>query len=61
MLRGRVSTAATSGRASLIAAALAAEGESRIPSVEIVERGYARLVEPAVACPVERVGVSRAP
>jgi len=45
-LRGRVldSRDIRSGM-SLIAAALAAEGESRILSVEIVERGYARLVE----------------
>ncbi len=45
-LRGRVldSRDLRSGM-SLIAAALAAEGESRVLAVEIVERGYARLVE----------------
>ena len=45
-LRGRVldSRDLRSGM-SLIAAALAAEGESRVLAVEIVERGYARLVD----------------
>ena len=59
-LRGRVldSRDIRSGM-SLIAAALAADGESRILSVEIVERGYARLVERlrSLGATVERVGV----
>lgn len=58
-LRGRVLDARDlrSGMA-LIAAALAAEGESRITPLETVERGYASLVErlTSLGAQVERVG-----
>ncbi|MGQ0734590.1 MAG: UDP-N-acetylglucosamine 1-carboxyvinyltransferase [Acidobacteriota bacterium] len=42
----------------LIAAALAAEGQSRVDQLEVVERGYARLVErlEAMGARVSRVG-----
>jgi UDP-N-acetylglucosamine 1-carboxyvinyltransferase len=41
----------------LIAAALAAEGESRLSSLETVERGYGRLLErlKALGAHVERI------
>jgi UDP-N-acetylglucosamine 1-carboxyvinyltransferase len=58
-LRGRTldSRDIRSGMA-LIAAALAADGQSRIEPLETVERGYARLVERlrALGAEVERVG-----
>jgi UDP-N-acetylglucosamine 1-carboxyvinyltransferase len=58
-LRGRVldSRDLRSGMA-LIAAALAADGESRLAPLETVERGYARLVEhlKALGAQVERQG-----
>ena len=61
-LRGRAldSRDLRSGMA-LIAAALAAEGESRVTPLETVERGYASLIERlrGLGAQVERVGSSR--
>jgi UDP-N-acetylglucosamine 1-carboxyvinyltransferase len=58
-LRGRIldSRDIRSGMA-LIAAALAADGESRVLQIETVERGYANLVErlTALGADVQRAG-----